>query len=651
MKSPLVLIYRNPEHSFIDDFLTENSDKLLFSYKLINNYNDLNLLFDSNYSFFLTYTKEKPNLENIIPVRFLLKWIHMFNETPDINLINEVFNVFYINVVIKLPRIALRPIFSLFTSTYNSYNKILQAYKSLQKQLFLDWEWVIMDDSPNDDHFTFLKDNLLTDKRIRLYRRAENSGNIGNVKNETVNLCRGSYVIEFDHDDELMEYTLSDSVKCFEDNNDVGFIYMNFINMTESGDRFYYGDFISKGYGSYFCEKYNNKWHFVCNTPNINNITLSHLSCCPNHPRIWRKNILIEAGNYNEYLPVCDDYEILLRTALITKMAKINKVGYIQYMNNNNNNFSLIRNEEINRLGPKFIYPVFYDTYKVDEYMQNLNAAEDDKYKYNSHVPLFMRENEYEHKYCNKIINIDNIKSIVCVFNIDSLLINKDYINSLFNKGCYDFFLLDNKMGFDNLWEFMDNYSYFKCYSLRGATKEQMYKYFRIMYKYTNTEIIIDENYYWPPYNNNLSLTDYIANIKYNKFLELSMENKLTKENALMLDLIYIKNNFTDINILAEQLIICLNKLMPDGSLIIDNVLCYYENNNYIWKLLYYILKNIELSKVEFINTLDYNLLRFTRTNVFYKLTYNEVINEINSYNYTKNFQDYINLLQKIINF
>jgi hypothetical protein len=48
---------------------------------------------------------------------------------------------------------------------------------------------------------------------------------------------------------------------------------------------------------------------------------------------------------------------------------------------------------------------------------------------------------------------------------------------------------------------------------------------------------------------------------------------------------------------------------------------------------------------------MDYNLLRFTRTNVFYKLTYNEVINEINSYNYTKNFQDYINLLQKIINF
>ena len=34
------------------------------------------------------------------------------------------------------------------------------------------------------------------------------------------------------------------------------------------------------------------------------------------------------------------------------KVAKIRKLGYIQFMNDNNNNFSLIRNGEINRLGP-----------------------------------------------------------------------------------------------------------------------------------------------------------------------------------------------------------------------------------------------------------------------------------------------------------
>ena len=41
----------------------------------------------------------------------------------------------------------------------------------------------------------FLK-QILTDKRIRLYKRDKNSGNIGNVKNEAISLCRGKYVLE-----------------------------------------------------------------------------------------------------------------------------------------------------------------------------------------------------------------------------------------------------------------------------------------------------------------------------------------------------------------------------------------------------------------------------------------------------------------------
>ena len=39
-------------------------------------------------------------------------------------------------------------------------------------------------------------------------------------------------------------------------------------------------------------------------------------------------------------------------------------------MNNDNNNFSLIRNEEINRLGPQWIQPRFFNTYKVNEVMK-----------------------------------------------------------------------------------------------------------------------------------------------------------------------------------------------------------------------------------------------------------------------------------------
>ena len=122
-------------------------------------------------------------------------------------------------------------------------------------------------------HFQFLKKHLSHDSRIRMYRRSENSGSIGNVKNEAVSLCRGKYVLEMDHDDEILQTVLEDAVKVFvnevtdkssesgkSDNEEIGFVYMDFINVYENGENFRYGDNICKGYGSYYCQKYNDKW-------------------------------------------------------------------------------------------------------------------------------------------------------------------------------------------------------------------------------------------------------------------------------------------------------------------------------------------------------------------------------------------------------
>ena len=205
------------------------------------------------------------------------------------------------------------------------------------------WEWVIVDDSPDDTHFQFMREKFKEDSRIRLYRKSENSGNIGNVKNEAVSLSRGKYVLELDHDDEIVADLFENATAVFEGDPEIGFVYADFINVYENGNNFHYGDFLCKGYAGYYCRKYKGRWVNVYMTPNINNITLSHLVCCPNHPRMWRRETLNQIGNYSEFLPICDDYEILLRTACNTKMAKIHKLGYIQYMNDNNNNLSKIR--------------------------------------------------------------------------------------------------------------------------------------------------------------------------------------------------------------------------------------------------------------------------------------------------------------------
>jgi glycosyltransferase involved in cell wall biosynthesis len=340
-----------------------------------------------------------------------------------------------------------------------------------------------------------MREKFNEDSRIRLYRKSENSGNIGNVKNEAVSLSRGKYVLELDHDDEIVADLFENATNVFEEDSEVGFVYADFINVYENGNNFHYGDFLCKGYAGYYCQKYKGRWSNVYMTPNINNITLSHLVCCPNHPRIWKRDTLNQLGNYSEFLPICDDYEILLRTACNTKMAKIHKLGYIQYMNENNNNFSLIRNGEINRIGPQFIFPQFYQKYDVHNVMKEKDAYEDENYIHN-HSKIWERdETTYEHKICNKIINPD-YDFQVCVIGFQTLLLQMDKIKSFQSDERNDIIVLDNTMNMHELCAKIDKlgvgFDKVKCYAMRETSRQELARYFHLLYRSCENVLIVD---------------------------------------------------------------------------------------------------------------------------------------------------------------
>ena len=134
------------------------------------------------------------------------------------------------------------PIFSIFTTCFKSYEYIDTAYKSIKNQRLNDWEWVIMDDTPEDKHFDFLRQKLSHDNRVRLYKRDKNSGNIGNVKNEVISLCRGKYVLEMDHDDEILENCLLDAYNIFQTDDEIGFVYGDTIHLYRNNDNYKYND-------------------------------------------------------------------------------------------------------------------------------------------------------------------------------------------------------------------------------------------------------------------------------------------------------------------------------------------------------------------------------------------------------------------------
>ena len=494
-KYPFVYFLRTEKYKDIDNFLEVNKEKLECTIETIgeNDLDKLNNLFDtSKYHILVTFGEsDKEYIPLIVPRlvdRMRNRWFHR-KSIDDISDFNRNVNCCYtFNAIMN--REDVRPKFSIFTTCYDSYDKIYRAYDGLKNQELRDWEWVILDDSPDDKHFKFLKELSKKDKRIRLYNRDGNSGSIGHVKNEAVSLCRGKYVLELDHDDIILPYLLKDAFKVFESDKEIGFVFTDFANVYEDWRNFNYGEHLGKGNVCYYKHKYDGKWLDVCSCPGINNITTSHLICLPNHPRMWRRKVLLELGNYSEFLPICDDFEILLRTMCHTKVAKIHKVGYIQFMNDNNNNFSLIRNNEINRLGPYWIRPMFYEMYKVNDLFKQKNAYENEKYIEKEMSQIWKRKN-YEHKVCSVVSNPDYDKQY-CLLEVESL--NNERIKKLYENNRNDFMLLSNKMSSEELIKELENRGYdrMKCFGLSKETTDyEMVRYFELICKYTeNYEII-----------------------------------------------------------------------------------------------------------------------------------------------------------------
>ena len=695
-KYPLVLFYRDDEDSYIDDFITKNIENFNCSIEISR---DTNKLFNPNYHVFITFGDNEPHLENF-PHRFSSRWIHTNKEfVENVERFNSAVNYNYIHNIVNVRRETSRPVFSIFTTCYNTYDKFIRVYNSVKAQKFSDWEWVILDDSESQEHFEFLKKFTKDDHRIRLFQRGTNSGNIGCVKNEAVSLCRGKYVLELDHDDEILPDCLKDAVYEFENDPDVGFVYMDFANLYEDGKPFQYQEPMCKGYGGYYWQYYKNNWIPVYITPSINNITLSTLVCCPNHPRIWRRDVLLECGNYSEYLPICDDFEILLKTLTSKyKVVKINKLAYIQYMNNDGNNFSLIRNKEINRLGPNHISPMFHDTFNFTEAVDEDNG-----------LPLWERKTHYRK---NTIVNRD--------FKTQKLIIGAENLKEV-DKDTGTV-VLDNEKNDFELMDILPPTVRFK--SLIGYSEDELLNYYNLLCKNDNCET--EETYktldihslknsfeksnnhcaVWKTPINYSTRSSIVNSCNPQKYLEIGIENGTTLRNVLCGDKsgvdpdpkivmntmentkIYKYTSdvfFNEINTDHDYDVIfidgmhqsdfvlkdfnnSMNCLKSNSIIIIDDVLPQSENEQLkipnkhkiengilkydgepwtgdVWKVLYYLLQN-------FNDHFSHELFEHENYRGVCKLTINKkfkieskCLKEIEDYNYENDFKNYVNLL------
>jgi glycosyltransferase involved in cell wall biosynthesis len=247
---------------------------------------------------------------------------------------------------------------------------LARTWASLKNQTYGDWEWVIYDDSTTNDVqqqvYGFCADERY---RIRYFRpHVPSGGNIGYVKRMAFGLGLGDILVELDHDDELTSDCLQELYDAFSANPNVGFVWSDCCELLSNGESGKYPQGWGLGYGSEYWDDKHQVWAM---TVPVNRTTLSHIVSMPNHVRAWRKSIYLAMDGHDVTLPVADDYELMVRSALSTEVHHIHKMLYKQHIAPTTAQRTM--NGLIQQLVPE-IHERFSD--KLDEVYGTLRPAE-----------------------------------------------------------------------------------------------------------------------------------------------------------------------------------------------------------------------------------------------------------------------------------
>lgn len=112
--------------------------------------------------------------------------------------------------------------FSVLMPVYKTKEEYLcQAIESILSQTFTDFEFLILDDCPEDDRETVVKS--YQDKRIKYLKNEKNLG-ISASRNKLIDMAEGEYLAIFDHDDISTPERLEKEVAYLDAHKEVGVI-------------------------------------------------------------------------------------------------------------------------------------------------------------------------------------------------------------------------------------------------------------------------------------------------------------------------------------------------------------------------------------------------------------------------------------------
>ena len=177
--------------------------------------------------------------------------------------------------------------------------------KSVQRQIYTNWELCIADDCSPKPHIKPLLEKFAQeDDRIKIALLSTNHG-IALASNEAAKLATGEYIGLLDHDDELSIDALSENVKVINTDPSVGLIYSDEDKMDLDGKRM--EPFFKPDYSPDLLHAQN----YIC------------------HFTVMRKDIFDQIGGFHDGVNGAQDHDLILRAIEISeKVCHIPRILY-----------------------------------------------------------------------------------------------------------------------------------------------------------------------------------------------------------------------------------------------------------------------------------------------------------------------------------
>jgi glycosyltransferase involved in cell wall biosynthesis len=100
------------------------------------------------------------------------------------------------------------PFFTVFTPVYNAELSIHRVFKSINDQVFKNFEWIIIDDGSSDNSANLIRDFLEQNCHLQAQFLMQENGGKHMAWNKAVSLAKGKFFVPADADDYFLPHAL-----------------------------------------------------------------------------------------------------------------------------------------------------------------------------------------------------------------------------------------------------------------------------------------------------------------------------------------------------------------------------------------------------------------------------------------------------------